>query len=170
MLTKIKFLYFKLISANKVAKILGVKYGDNCHFGTKNFGSEPYLIEIGNDFKTSSGVQFITHDGSVHVLRNLYSDLRNIDLFGKIIIGNNVFVGFNAIILPGTIIGDNVIVGAGSIVRGKLEPNSVYAGVPIRYICSIQEYKGKHFENFMYTKSLSSTAKKEQLLEKFENS
>lgn len=170
MLAKIKFLYFKLISANKVAKILGVKYGDNCHFGTKNFGSEPYLIEIGNDFKTSSGVQFITHDGSVHVLRNLYSDLRNIDLFGKIIIGNNVFVGFNAIILPGTIIGDNVIVGAGSIVRGKLEPNSVYAGVPIKYICSIQEYKDKHFENFMYTKSLSSTAKKEQLLKKFENS
>jgi len=106
-------IYYKIISANKVAKIVGVNFGSNCRFGSKSFGSEPYLIYIGDNFRTSSGVKFITHDGSVHVLRNLYKELRDIDLFKKIEIHNNVFIGLDCIILPGTKIGDNVIVGAG---------------------------------------------------------
>ncbi|HHC11522.1 MAG TPA: acyltransferase, partial [Campylobacterales bacterium] len=35
-------------------------------------------------------------------------------------IGNNVFIGYGAIIMPHTWIGDNIIIGAGSIVKGKL--------------------------------------------------
>ena len=47
-------------------------------------------------------------------------------------IGNNVFSGMYAIILKGTTIGDNVIIGAGSVVNGRVESNSVYAGVPAK--------------------------------------
>jgi len=152
-------IYYKLISANKVALKVGVKFGKNCHFGSKYFGSEPYLIEIGNDFKTSANVKYITHDGSVNVLRNLYPELKDIDLFAKIKIGNNVFLGLDVVVLPGTIIEDNVIVGAGSIVRGHLQRNSVYAGVPVKFICTLEEYKLKHENTFVFTKHMKADEK-----------
>ena len=43
-----------------------------------------------------------------------------------IIIGNNVWITTNCIILPGTEIGDNAIIGAGSVVKGKLEGGWIY--------------------------------------------
>jgi len=166
----INYIYMKILSPNKVAELVGVNFGKNCKFMTKSFGSEPFLIHIGDNFATSSGVVFITHDGAVNVLRNIYDDLKNIDLFNTIEIGNNVFIGLNTIILPGTRIGDNVIVGAGSIVRGKLKSNSVYGGIPIRYICSLEKYKEKNRPYFDYTKDLNSDQKKEFLLKKYKYS
>jgi len=156
----VKKIFLKIKSSNEVAKILGVQFGKNCKFGSKNFGSEPYLIKIGDNFYSSSKVQFITHDGSVNVLRNLYPELHDIDYFSPIIIGNNVFIGYGAIILPGSIIEDNVIVGAGSIVKGFLKKNSVYAGNPAKYICSLEEYKEKNKKNFIHTKKLDFKTKK----------
>lgn len=159
-----KFLYYKFLSANKVAKLEGVNFGKNCIFRTKLFGSEPYLIHIGDDFKTAGNVQFITHDGGVHVLRNIFSELKNIDSFENIRIGNNVFIGYGAIILPGTSIGDNVIVGAGSVVRGVLEGNSVYAGVPVKKICDINNYVERNKYKFLDSKLMSDSQKKEYLI------
>lgn len=167
----IKTFYYMIVSANKVAKLENVKFGKNPYFRTKQFGSEPYLIEVGNDFKTAGRVNFITHDGGVHVLRNLYPELKEVDLFGKIKIGDNVFVGYAAIILPNTIIGNNVLIGAGSVVRGNLLSNSVYAGVPVKRICSIEEYKNKNSNNFLETKNMTNIEKKEfikNLMEKNE--
>ena len=51
-----------------------------------------------------------------------------------VIIGNNVFIGMNSIILKGVTIGDNTIVGAGSVVTKSLPANCVAAGVPCRVI------------------------------------
>jgi len=45
-------------------------------------------------------------------------------------IGDNVFIGANCSILPGTRVADNVVVGAGSVVKGELEGNAIYAGSP----------------------------------------
>ncbi len=164
--------YFDIIirmisSPNSYAKRQGVKFGKNCHFRTKYFGSEPYLITLGDNVTTSVDVIFITHDGAVQVLRTLDTKYKRIDLISPIIIGNNVFLGWNAIIMPGTKIGNNVIVGAGSLVRGELSDNSVYAGVPARYICSISEYIEKNEKRFYQTKNLDSADKKKFLLECF---
>lgn len=60
----------------------------------------------------------------------------DVHLTGDITIGNNVFIGANCSILPGSHIGDNVIVGAGSVVKGVLESNAIYAGAPCRLLCS----------------------------------
>jgi acetyltransferase-like isoleucine patch superfamily enzyme len=163
-----KRLYIKFASPNKVAKFLGVCYGENCNFGTKSFGSEPYLIEVGNNFYSSSSVQFITHDGSVNVLRNIYKEYKNIDLILPIKIGNNVFLGYGCIVLPGTIIEDNVIVGAGSIIKGNLKENSVYAGTLAKYICSLDKYVEKNHKLFMQTKNMSMP-KKEIYIKKIFN-
>lgn len=167
LLAILKLIYLNILSPNKVAEISGVKFGKNCRFHTKSFGSEPFLVNIGDNFYTSKGVNFITHDGSVNVLRNLYPEYNEVDLFGPIQIGDNVFIGINSTILPNTLIGDNVIVGAESLVKGHLKPNSVYAGIPVRYICSIEEYLAKNKKNFDFTKKLSQKEKKYYLLDKY---
>ncbi|MFA0182027.1 hypothetical protein OAW_01815 [Vibrio cyclitrophicus ZF170] len=154
----------KLLSANELARMKGVNVGINCQLNKQvSFGSEPYLITLGNDFYCSAGVQFITHDGSVNVLRNLHPELKDVDLFGKITVGNNVFIGYNVIILPNSHIGDNVIVGAGAIVRGNLESGYVYAGAPVKKLMSIEDYKEKVESRLMFTKSLSSKQKRKIL-------
>lgn len=58
-------------------------------------------------------------------------------------IGNRVFIGASAIVLPGVTIGDNVIIGAGSVVTKDIPSNSVAAGNPARVICSIDKYVEK---------------------------
>ncbi len=146
----------------------GAVIGNNCEiYQNVSFGSEPYLVEIGNHVRVNSGVQFVTHDGGVWVLR-LSEKYKNIDLFGKIVIGNNVHIGTNAIILPGVTIGNNCIIGCGAIVTKNVFENSVVAGVPARKIESIEEYFFKHKSDFDYTKHMNYSKKKEYLIEKYD--
>jgi len=163
MIKLLKSLYFHFASPNKVAEISGVIFGNNCKFRTKRFGDTPNFIKVGDNFATSTGVLFVTHDGSVNVFRNLNKEFKDFDYFQPIVIGNNVFIGARVTILPGTRIGDNIIVGAGSIVKGNLKSNSVYAGIPSKYICSIDEYLEKNKHNFIRTKNLRPKEKRKFL-------
>lgn len=54
-----------------------------------------------------------------------------------IVIGNNVWIGAGAIVLPGVTIGDNAVVGAGSVVTKNVEANTVVAGDPAKPIKSV---------------------------------
>lgn len=151
----------------KYAKSIGVKVGNDCRFLSVDFGtfgSEPYLVEIGNHVTITSGVRFITHDGGVWVFRKKYPD---IDMFGPIKIKDNVFIGIDTIILPNVTIGSNSIVGAGSIVNKDVPPNSVVAGVPAKHICSTEEYFSKNVERFSYIRSYKYDKKKQILKEKY---
>ncbi|MEB8068895.1 acyltransferase [Mammaliicoccus fleurettii] len=154
----------------KEAEKLGVKIGKNCRFlnvTSSTFGSEPYLINIGNHVTITRGVSFITHDGGVWVFRN---EEKNIDVFGKIKVGNNVFIGLNSLILPGVTIGDNVVIAAGSIVTKNIESNSVVGGNPARKIRAIEEYREKSWENADFIKNYSNIEKKKYLINKFNQS
>ncbi len=51
------------------------------------------------------------------------------------IIGNDVWVGYGAIILNGVTIGDGVIVAAGSVVVKDVPPYTIVAGNPARFLC-----------------------------------
>ena len=102
-----------------IARQIGVTIGRNCRIYSTNFSTEPYLISIGDHVTITDNVQFITHDGAVWVFRQEHPSL---DLFGNIKIGDNVFIGLNSIILPGTEIGDNVIVAAGSVLKVTIRP------------------------------------------------
>ena len=149
-------LLFLFRTPEQTAKAKGVVFGRNCQIARDvEFGTEPYLIEIGDNFYSSSNVKFVTHDGSVNVIRNLHTEFQNVDILERITVGHNVFIGMDTIILPGTIIGDNVIVGAKSLVRGEIPPNSVFAGVPAKFICTTDEYLQKNVSRFHYTKHLS---------------
>lgn len=122
---------------------LGVKIGEGSQFvvypksdSHPNFGSEPFLIEIGKDCLISFGVTFLTHDGSRKICLKFIDESKRKDLitWQKIKIGNNVFIGCNAIIMPGITIGDDVVVGAGSIVTKDIPSGEVWAGNPAKYI------------------------------------
>jgi len=56
------------------------------------------------------------------------------DISGEILIGNDVWIGRNCIIMAGSVIEDGVIVGANSLVKGRLKKNGIYAGTPIKLI------------------------------------
>lgn len=149
----------------------GVKIGKDCEiYPSASFGSEPYLIYIGDHVRINSGVHFVTHDGGAWVLRNYLNDNKNkekIDIFGKIKIGNNVHIGTNAIIMPGVTIGNNCIIGCGAIVTKSIPDNSIAAGVPARIIETINEYAEKNKSRFEYTKHMSYDEKKIYLLNKY---
>lgn len=101
------------------AKEAGVKIGNNTTItGNTDFGSEPYLVQIGDNVCISFGISFITHDNATKVINNLLGD-NSFAIYAPIKIGNNCFIGAKTIILPGVTIGDNVIIGAGSVVTKK---------------------------------------------------
>jgi len=134
------FIARKLLSNKRYAKLVGVKFGKDCRFvGNISFGSEPYLVSIGNHVSITK-CNFLTHDGAVWLFREKEPD---IDVCKPIKIGNNVFIGSDCIILSGVTIGDNVIVGAGSVVTKNLDSGYVYAGVPARPIKTVDEYYEK---------------------------
>lgn len=149
-------------------KKAGAKIGNNCDFvGNINFGSEPYLITIGNNTTVSFDVAFVTHDGGTRVLRNLPNGNKETVIYGPIKIGNNSFIGCKTVILPGVTIGSNTIIGAGSVVTRNIPSNMVAAGNPCKVICTLQEYKEKHEKEFMYMVSMPYEEKKKFLTKYF---
>lgn len=152
----------------KYATWLGVQVGTDCRISGCSFGSEPYLITIGNHVSIGAGVQFITHDGGVWVLR-VKDQLKNVDRFGMINVGDNVFIGDSTIILPGVTIGNNVIVGAGSVVSGHIPSNSVVAGVPARVVKTILQYEEEVAPILVRTKGMSLTEKRQYLITNYQN-
>ena len=164
---------------DKIRKILntveywrrrGASIGEDCEiYSTADFGSEPYLINIGEHVRINSGVQFITHDGGVWVCRKYIKekDSFKIDLFKPIKIGNNVHIGTNAIIMPGVHIGDNCIIGCGAVVTRNIPDCSIAVGVPARVIESLDDYIIKNKCHFVFTKHMSKEEKKALLKAKF---
>ena len=149
----------------QLARKIGVQIGQNCEiYRDVNFGSEPYLIKMGNHVRVTSGVKFCTHDGGLWVLREMYEDMQDADSFGKIEIGNNVHIGWNAIIMPGVTIGNNCIVGCGAIVTRNVPDNSVVAGIPAKVIKSTEQYYEGKKDTVLHIKGMDADKKKDFIL------
>jgi acetyltransferase-like isoleucine patch superfamily enzyme len=168
MIKKLKKLIFKtriLIAgefdrAALFQKQFGVKFGKNVRItGIPSFGSEPYLISIGDNVTITQEVSFINHDGGVALLRNKYPD---IDLIKPITVGNNVFIGARTTILPGVNIGNSVIVGAGSLVTKDVPDNTVIGGVPARILKSLDAYEEKVLKEAIYLKTRGNSKQREK--------
>lgn len=115
----------------------GIKIGDNCRIYSNILTSEPYLIEIGNNVTISTEVLLLNHDNSISKIFPEYTDM-----FGKIVIGDNCFIGARSIILPGVHLSDNIIVGAGSLVtKSYEEPGIIIGGNPAKKNNSIGNVK-----------------------------
>jgi acetyltransferase-like isoleucine patch superfamily enzyme len=121
-------------------KYQGIRIGKRCRIIGRRFsmfGSEPYLVEIGDNVTIAEDVKFITHDGGVAILRDKVPDL---NVYGKIIIRDNCFIGVNSVLMPNITIGPNTVVGAGAVVTRDVPPNTIAAGVPAKVIMSTEEY------------------------------
>ncbi|MBB3912711.1 DapH/DapD/GlmU-related protein [Sphingomonas desiccabilis] len=145
------------------ARSLGVTVGERCRLIDVSFSSEPYLVTLGNHV-SATATRFETHDGGVWVFRDEDAE---IDVVRPITVGDNVFIGYGTIILPGVTIGDNVVIGAGSIVTKDIPSGSVAAGVPCRVIRPISEYRAGLARWSEPTKELSRTEKRAFYLRKF---
>ena len=172
MLAYIKYLYIKIRinfsnSERKTQlyrKYFGVKIGRNARFtGKPAWGTEPYLIEIGNNVTITQEVYFYTHDGGVGLFRKEYP---GINVYGRIIIGNNVFIGSHSIILPGVSVGNNVVIAAGSVVSKDIPDNSVVAGVPAKVMKSITEYKEGILKKAVYIHETGGSKRRDEILKK----
>lgn len=129
------------------ARTKGVTIGDNCRIYIKSWGSEPFLISIGNKVTITSGVKILTHDGSTWLVQD--HEGNRYQHYAPVTIGNNVFIGVNSIIMPGVNIGNNVIIGAGSIVTKSVPANSVAVGNPARVISSFSILEEKIKKNYI---------------------
>ena len=98
--------------------------------------SHCYHITIGDNVVLAPRVHILAHDASTGLFMGKTRA-------ANVAIGNNVFIGAGAIILPGVHIGSNVIVGAGSIVTKDIPDKSVVAGNPARVICTLDAYLAK---------------------------
>lgn len=132
-LCKLGLMKPKPVDQVKLLRDRGVTVGENVDI-IESFidGCHGRLISIGNNV-TITGARILSHDASTKKFLG-YSKI------GFVKIGNNVFIGNGAIILPGTTIGNNVIVGAGTIVASDVPDNTVVIGNPMKVLCSCDEY------------------------------
>ncbi len=109
--------------------------------------SRPELITIGKNVLLHSGTTILSHDFASRTFVNLYNDF--IPSHGRIIIGDNVWLGQNVSILKGVEIGTNVIIGYGSVVTKSIPSNSVAVGCPAKVICTLEEYYEKRKQQYV---------------------
>lgn len=137
-------LYMRLY--NRLLKSCGLRTFGTPRFIAKSVKFDDFdLITVGDRLVVSSKVVFLTHDysyttGLIAIHNKPDTD---IGILGPIEIGNNVFIGMNSILLPGTRIGDNVIIGAGSVVRGTIPGNVVVSGNPAKVVSDIESHINK---------------------------
>lgn len=67
-------------------------------------------------------------------------ETRNTTYPSPVIIGENVWIGSNATILPGVTVGDNSVVAAGAVVTKDVPQNTVVAGVPAKVVKEINNH------------------------------
>ncbi|MCG6191227.1 acyltransferase [Maribellus maritimus] len=161
------FYYFlkKILPPLTYAKFIGVKVGHGCIFYTKIFGNEPYLIEIGDNVQIAGNVSFWTHGGG-WIMRDTHP---NFDLFGKIKIGSNVYIGSGSSILPGVTVGNNVIVAARSVVTKSVPDGVIVGGNPAKIIGLVSDFKARMLPYNLNCKNLSRFSKEEYLKKQPDN-
>lgn len=95
-----------------------------------------FLISIGNNV-TITNATIYAHDASMKRFTGKTK-------LGKVVIGNDVFIGYGSIILPDVSVGSKVIIGAGTVVDKNVPDNSVVVGNPMRIIKSFDEFVDKY--------------------------
>ena len=120
-------------------------YGINTYIGKRFFANYNFTVLdcakviIGDDVFIAPNVSIYT---AYHPLRykerNVFvkedGSMTDNEYAKEIVIGNNVWIGGNTVILPGVHIGDGCVIGPGSVVTKDTEPNSVYAGNPAKLL------------------------------------
>ena len=111
----------------------GISIAENVYVGEFcNFRASPGYIKIGSHSRIGQFVSIIAANHAISrtlkICEQGYSKKMNV------IIGEDVWIGANAVILPGVVIEDGAVIGAGSVVTKDIEAYSIVAGVPAKVI------------------------------------
>ena len=111
-----------------VMPVFACDYGKNIRLGQRAFINYNCVLEIGDDLQMAPAVQLYT------ALHPLDAETRRSGLESArpIRIGNDVWIGGGAIVLPGVTIGDRCVIAAGSVVTRDVPPDTLVAGNPAR--------------------------------------
>lgn len=165
--------YYFYIKRDRVAyaRKLGVRIGEHCQLlvdPQKTFGTEPWLIKLGNHVDVTSGVRFLNHEGGIWCARGINPKYEEKDIFAPISVGNNVMIGVDSLIMPGVKIGNNVIIAGHSVVTKDIPDGAVVAGVPAKQISTIDKFmESIEDRNLVPTKYMTQGQKKKYLQEHF---
>ncbi|WP_294407551.1 sugar O-acetyltransferase [uncultured Clostridium sp.] len=146
---------------NRILKSLLAEVGDNCyvepplhanwgkntHFGSNVYANFNLTLVDDTDIFVGNNVMFGPNVTVATAGHPIDPDLRlKVAQFNiPIHIGNNVWIGAGAIIMPGVNIGDNTVIGAGSIVTKDIPANVVAVGNPCRVMREINERDKKYY-------------------------
>jgi acetyltransferase-like isoleucine patch superfamily enzyme len=150
-------------------RYLGTRIGESCSIYTNphNFGTEPWLIEVGDNVTLGQGVLLVTHDGTSRIFRDRLPGMNPFgNRFGTIVIHDNCFIGNNAILLPGIEIGPDSAVGAGSVVTATVPPHTIVAGNPAKPIKTLDEYIESYLRRMIPLEAASREALRRELTTK----
>lgn len=111
--------------------------GEDCSILTSTVFTDPEYVSLGNNVHFSD-CTILGHDGSIAMLDHALGEA--LDSVGYVVIHDNVFIGYRAIVMPNCSIGPNAIVAAGSIVTKDVPPNTVVGGVPASVIADFDEH------------------------------
>lgn len=121
-------------------KKTNIKVGEQTVINQNFVVSDNYepLLTIGSRVAISPNVTVVCASGPNNSnLQHVESLLGNVICEKEVVIGDDVWIGAGAVILPGVAIGEKTIIGAGAVVTKSVEANSIYAGNPATRIRKI---------------------------------
>lgn len=117
----------------KFDKYKNLKIGHGTQFSFDNLdGIAPQLITIGKDCVIAPKAVILTHDACLLPTTGKY-------IFKPVLIGDRVFIGYGAVVMPGVVVGNDVVIGSNSVITTDIPDNSVVAGIPGRIISRTSE-------------------------------
>lgn len=158
MLERIKNVYRRIVYGKKLTseefvahlRARGVEVGEDVIFYSPDSNvidlQYPWLMRIGSHVRITKGVIMLTHDYSWSVLKRFHDGVDEGRIFGacgKVEIGDNVFIGMDAVIMRGVTIGNDVIIGANAVVTKDCESGWVYGGNPAKKIMTVADFYKK---------------------------
>jgi maltose O-acetyltransferase len=137
----------KIKTPKKYIREKGGKVGNGVFIGDEVIIDYDYsfLLEIGDGAVISSRCIIELHDSCIPNAKG-----NGKTKIGKVIISDRVYIGVNSVLLPGIEIGPSAIIGACSLVNRNIPGGQVWAGVPAKFICTVDELdrKRKNLKNF----------------------